>query len=69
MYLGGLQGRIAEKNSKENVHTKIENKQQNHWVGSIGFSFLILQSLFCFWSHTNFFHGKQGFSIKNQKNA
>ena len=75
MYAGSLQNRIAEKNLKENIHTKIEQNQkqkkqksQNYGAGSKVFVFWFYSVFFLvFWSHTNFFHGKDGFSTKNQK--
>ena len=49
MYSGSLQSRIAEKNLKENFHTKIEQNQktknnqqnQNYGAGSKVFGFLV----------------------------
>ena len=76
MYSGSLQSRIAEKNLKENIPTKIEQNQQNkkkqqnqnYGAGSKVFWFLGFYNVFLvFWSHTNFLHGKNGSSTKTQK--
>ena len=65
MSSGSLQNRIAEKNLKENIHTKIEQNKKNYGAGSKVFGFLVVRRVFVF---TNFVHRKKdGFSTKNPK--